>query len=280
MDSEQKTDRFFAADASRPHDANRRGGWAFVASVAAHGLVLAALVLLVPAIERPHHDWVVAYLVEFDQSGGGGSEASAGDARAGSAPAATHNGTTAAMPPTSHHAHHRASHTEAPPPRAARQMAAIAASPVPGDAAIAARSERASAAASAADARSGAEVASATSGGSSGGLGGGGGSGGGNGSGSGFAHVAYGQNPGPSYPIEARRRAEQGTVLLRIEVGADGSVERVEVAQSSGFDSLDESAVETVRTRWRFVAARRDGLAVESWCMVPIRFALTEASAN
>ena len=116
--------------------------------------------------------------------------------------------------------------------------------------------------------------------GNGGGGGGSGGFGGGDGSGSAFAHVEYGRNPGPVYPVEARRRAQQGTVLLRVQVGIDGSVERVEIAQSSGFDMLDDSAVETVRRRWRFVPARRDGIAVESWCQVPIRFALTEASAD
>ncbi len=115
-----------------------------------------------------------------------------------------------------------------------------------------------------------------------GGAGGGSGSGIGAGDGGGMfsAHVEYGRNPGPSYPIEARRRAQQGTVLLRIEVAANGSVERVEIAQSSGFEALDASAVETVRARWRFVAAQRDGVPIESWCLVPIRFALTEARAN
>ncbi len=69
-------------------------------------------------------------------------------------------------------------------------------------------------------------------------------------------------------------------MTLHVLVAADGTVERVELAQSSGFDSLDRSAFETVRTRWRFVPARRDGAAVESWVLVPIRFTLAEASAR
>ena len=72
---------------------------------------------------------------------------------------------------------------------------------------------------------------------------------------------------------------QQGTVTVRVLIGADGSVERAEVAESSGFDSLDDAALETVRSRWRFVPARHDGLAVESWVLVPIRFALIEANA-
>jgi protein TonB len=94
-----------------------------------------------------------------------------------------------------------------------------------------------------------------------------------------LAHADYAMNPPPTYPAAARRRQQQGTVTVRVLVGADGSVERAEVAESSGFDALDDAALETVRSRWRFVPARRDGLAVESWVLVPIRFALVEAHA-
>jgi len=93
------------------------------------------------------------------------------------------------------------------------------------------------------------------------------------------AHADYARNPLPAYPAIARRRAEQGTVTVSVLVGADGSVERAEVADSSGFDTLDAAALETVRSRWRFVPARRGGRAVESWVLVPIRFALIEANA-
>jgi len=274
MDGQQEITQLFDEDASRPRDAHRRHSVAFVASAAAHALILLALVFLLPEVERPHHDWVLAYLVELDQLGAAGRGAGAGDARASSSPASVHDGASAASLQTPHHAHRRGARAEAQPPHAAPQTAAIAA-----------RREPVVPAASVGTTGSHTEVASPS--GSSGlashqgadGEGAGGG-GGGDGSGTGSAHVEYGQNPGPGYPIEARRRAEQGTVLLRIEVGVDGSVERVEIAQSSGFASLDESAVETVRTRWRFVPAQRDGIAIESWCQVPIRFALIEARAN
>jgi protein TonB len=68
-------------------------------------------------------------------------------------------------------------------------------------------------------------------------------------------------------------------VTVRVLVGADGSVERAEISDSSGFDSLDAAALDTVRSRWRFVPARHGGIAVESWVLVPIRFALLEANA-
>src|SRR5208283_3192433 len=122
-----------------------------------------------------------------------------------------------------------------------------------------------------------------TAAGPSGGAAAGGIDGAGNGDGgdpNSIAHADYARNPLPAYPAIARRRAQQGTVTVSVLVGADGSVERAEVADSSGFDALDNAALETVRSRWRFVPARHGGLAVESWVLVPIRFALIEANAT
>ena len=104
-----------------------------------------------------------------------------------------------------------------------------------------------------------------------------GGSGGGDGSGgdgSGGARVAYGTNPLPPYPLVARRLGKEGVVLLEVLVTPDGRAADVRMIRSSGFAPLDESAVTTVRERWRFVPARRDGVAVESRVTVPIRFRL------
>ena len=104
-----------------------------------------------------------------------------------------------------------------------------------------------------------------------------GGSGGGDGSGgdgSGGARVGYGTNPLPPYPLVARRLGQEGVVLLEVLVAPDGRAADVRMIRSSGFAPLDESAVTTVRERWRFVPARRDGVAVESRVTVPIRFRL------
>jgi protein TonB len=99
------------------------------------------------------------------------------------------------------------------------------------------------------------------------------------GDGTSIAHADYGKNPPPVYPAIARRREQQGTVTLRVLVGVDGAVQRAEIAESSGFDALDDAAIATVRRRWRFVPAHRAGMQIESWVLVPIRFALTEANA-
>jgi protein TonB len=49
-----------------------------------------------------------------------------------------------------------------------------------------------------------------------------------------------------NYPEEARRRRLYGNLILRVAVRADGSVERVQVLRSSGFEILDEAAVHIV----------------------------------
>ena len=99
-----------------------------------------------------------------------------------------------------------------------------------------------------------------------------GGGGGGN-----AAQPNYNVNPKPPYPRIARRLGAQGVVTLRVFVRKDGSVGQAEVLRSSGFRMLDNSALKTVRSAWRFIPAQMDGLAIDSWVEVPIKFVL-EAS--
>jgi periplasmic protein TonB len=112
-------------------------------------------------------------------------------------------------------------------------------------------------------------VGSAGATGSGAGVGGGDGSGG---DGSGGARIAYGQNPRPPYPRAARRLGMEGVVLLDVLVAPDGRAAEVRLLRSSGHPLLDDLAVRTVRERWRFIPARRDGAAVEGRVEVPIRF--------
>ena len=83
----------------------------------------------------------------------------------------------------------------------------------------------------------------------------------------------YLKNPAPPYPPQSRRIGEEGKVILRVFVTTDGGAQQVEIKTSSGSDRLDESAQRTVR-RWKFIPARRGGIAVESWVLVPIVFKL------
>lgn len=86
-------------------------------------------------------------------------------------------------------------------------------------------------------------------------------------------NAAYLSNPPPTYPLSARRRGIEGTVLVRAEVAAGGECQRVELKKSSGSDALDQAALEAVK-KWRFVPAKRGSQAVVAWVEVPITFKL------
>jgi len=49
-----------------------------------------------------------------------------------------------------------------------------------------------------------------------------------------------------NYPEEAKKHKLYGTLILHVAVRADGSVERIRVLRSSGFDVLDQAAVKIV----------------------------------
>lgn len=90
--------------------------------------------------------------------------------------------------------------------------------------------------------------------------------------------AAYLSNPAPPYPTLSKRMGEEGRVLLKVHVGADGRPLEVSIAQSSGFPRLDDSARETVLRNWRFVPARQGDQAVAGSVKVPIIYTLNSAS--
>lgn len=85
--------------------------------------------------------------------------------------------------------------------------------------------------------------------------------------------MGYLNNPPPEYPASALDRGLEGTTLLKVRVLANGRAASVEIERSSGARILDDAALRTVR-RWLFVAATRDGQAVDGWANVPIVFKL------
>ncbi|AIA73062.1 TonB protein [Pectobacterium atrosepticum SCRI1043] len=88
-----------------------------------------------------------------------------------------------------------------------------------------------------------------------------------------LANADYLHNPAPSYPDVAISRGYEGTVLLNVQVRADGKVQTIRIHQSSGYPSLDEAARDTV-LRWSFVPARRGSQPVSGWVVVPVDFSL------
>ena len=81
----------------------------------------------------------------------------------------------------------------------------------------------------------------------------------------------YLDNPPPPYPRLSRQLGEEGTALLKVQVGPDGRALQIKLMSSTGFTRLDEAAEATV-AQWRFVAATRNGQAITSWVLVPIKF--------
>ena len=85
-----------------------------------------------------------------------------------------------------------------------------------------------------------------------------------------------GSNKPPIYPVAARLKGMEGSVLLRVFIDSLGRPLKIVVAQSSNFRSLDRAAVSAVKT-WNFIPAKRHGHNVSAIVNVPIRFTLTDS---
>jgi len=76
------------------------------------------------------------------------------------------------------------------------------------------------------------------------------------------------------YPHGARRRGEEGTVLLRLEIDENGKVTSATVVSSPGFKDLEASAVKAA-LQARFKPAESDaGRPVASSVLLPLTFRL------
>jgi protein TonB len=80
----------------------------------------------------------------------------------------------------------------------------------------------------------------------------------------------------PGYPSLDRRLNHEGTVILELSIGADGSVNDATVANSSGYDGLDQAAIAWVKAHWRYKPATKGGVAIPSSLNAAVRFKLTQ----
>ena len=85
--------------------------------------------------------------------------------------------------------------------------------------------------------------------------------------------LAYLTRTRVAYPREAIVLHQQGTVILRVLVDANGIAQAVEIEKSSGSRILDNAARDAVR-RWTFQAGTRNGIGAALWARVPIKFDL------
>ncbi|OQX17711.1 MAG: hypothetical protein BWK76_09805 [Desulfobulbaceae bacterium A2] len=81
------------------------------------------------------------------------------------------------------------------------------------------------------------------------------------------------QRTPPSYPQLSRRRGEEGTVLVQVELDEEGRVSEARVVQGSGWERLDEAALFAVR-QWRCQPPRREGRPVRAVALQPFHFKL------
>ena len=59
---------------------------------------------------------------------------------------------------------------------------------------------------------------------------------------------------------EKKRMGEQGKVVVRVLIGADGLPQKAEIRTSSSYERLDQAALSTVM-KWRYVPGKRAGVA-------------------
>ncbi len=108
----------------------------------------------------------------------------------------------------------------------------------------------------------------------------GGGSGGGIGSGVGPYVVGGGvkapvviSQPLPPYTEEARKARAEGIVLIQAIIRRDGSVDSFKVLRGLGY-GLDESAINTIATKWRFKPGTLNGVPVDVQANIEVTFRL------
>jgi protein TonB len=69
----------------------------------------------------------------------------------------------------------------------------------------------------------------------------------------------------PEYPPTSRRLGEQGSVTLQVLVDVDGRVLDSKLVQSSGFERLDQAALDGVKGSYRFLPGTLDGKPQQMW---------------
>ncbi len=74
-----------------------------------------------------------------------------------------------------------------------------------------------------------------------------------------------------AYPLDLWDEGAEGVTVLRVRVTDAGTVDSVEVVESSGHEGLDAAAVAGARDL-RFEPGRQGGNRVSMWASIPIEF--------
>lgn len=75
----------------------------------------------------------------------------------------------------------------------------------------------------------------------------------------------------PVYPKNLRERGIEGKVILKVLLDKEGKVQEIQIFESSGYETFDHVAIESV-WQWRFKPAKKEDQSRESWVLIPINF--------
>ena len=85
--------------------------------------------------------------------------------------------------------------------------------------------------------------------------------------------VQYITPPSPAYSRISAKMRESGKAVIRVFIDESGMPRNVQLAASTGFARLDDSALAAVRN-CRFKPYLDNGVAVAGWALIPIEFEL------
>ena len=77
----------------------------------------------------------------------------------------------------------------------------------------------------------------------------------------------------PAYPPSLARQEIEGVAIVRVLIGTDGRVKDVQMVSATEPEFFEATARQAKRY-WKFKPAMRDGIAVESWRQMTVRFKL------
>lgn len=80
----------------------------------------------------------------------------------------------------------------------------------------------------------------------------------------------------PAYPMKDVRDGKEGSVDLEVYVLPNGRIGDVRVLKSTGSPTLDQSAVDEAKRRWRMLPATRDGEPYAQWHRLRVVFNLKD----
>jgi protein TonB len=80
----------------------------------------------------------------------------------------------------------------------------------------------------------------------------------------------------PPYPPADIRAGNTGTADIEVYVLPSGRVGDARIVKSTGFATLDRSAMEEAKRRWRLAPATRDGVPFAEWHRLRVTFKLNQ----